>query len=106
MAEDGSKAKAFGPEAISNPATTVGVSEIGESTLKVYPNPATNDLNIDYDKAPYNVLLFNSVGILLQSEVAENPLHKMNVGHLNKGLYLIRIQDDENFSVTKKVIIE
>jgi hypothetical protein len=106
MAEDGSKAKAFGPEAVSNPATTVGVSEISESTLKVYPNPATSVLNIDYDNAPYNVLLFNSVGVLVQSEVAENPSHKMNVGHLNKGLYLVRIQDDEENTVTKKVIIE
>jgi GH35 family endo-1,4-beta-xylanase len=106
MAEDGSKAKAFGPEAIYNPTTTVGVSELSESALKVYPNPATNDLNIDYDKAPYNVLLFNSVGVLIQSEVAENPSHKMNVGHLNKGFYLIRIQDKENNTVTRKVIIE
>jgi hypothetical protein len=106
MAEDGSKAKAFGPEAIYNPATTVAVSEISESTLKVYPNPATSILNIDYDKAPYNVLLFNSIGVLVQSEVSENPSFKMNVEHLNKGLYLIRIQDDENNTVTKKVIIE
>ncbi|MGE0019757.1 MAG: endo-1,4-beta-xylanase [Draconibacterium sp.] len=106
MAEDGSKAKAFGPEAISNPTTTVGISEISERNLKVYPNPATSVLNIDYDKAPYNVLLFNSVGVLVQSEVAENPSFKMNVGHLNKGLYLIRIQDNENNTVTKKVIIE
>jgi GH35 family endo-1,4-beta-xylanase len=105
-AEDGSKAKAFGPEAISNPTTTVGVSEISESALKVYPNPATNVLNIDYDKTQYKILLFNSIGVLVQSEVAENPSHKMNVGHLNKGLYLIRIQDNENKVVTEKVIIE
>jgi len=105
-AEDGSKAKAFGPESVFNPAIPVGNSEIGEQKLNVYPNPATSILNIEYNKAPYNVLLFNSVGVLVQSEVAENPLHKMNVGHLNKGLYLIRIQDNENKIVTEKVIIE
>lgn len=105
-AEDGSKAKAFGPEIISNPATPVANTEISKQTLNVYPNPAASILNIEYDKAPYNVLLFNSVGVLVQSEVAENPLHKMNVGHLNKGLYLIRIQDNENKIVTEKVIIE
>lgn len=105
-AEDGSKAKPFGPEAIYNPAIPVAITEIGEQKLNVYPNPAASILNIDYDKAPYNILLFNSVGVLVQSEVAENPLHKMNVGHLNKGLYLIRIQDNENNTVTKKVIIE
>ena len=63
-------------------------------------------LNIDYDRVPYNVLLFNSVGVLVKSEVAENPSFKMNVGDLNKGLYLFRIQDNDNNTVTKKVIIE
>lgn len=105
-AEDGSKAEAFGPVAIFNPETPVGNAEIDERTLNVYPNPATSVLNIDYDRAPYNVLLFNSVGVLVQSEVAETPSFKMNVGQLNKGLYLIRIQDNENNTVTKKVIIE
>jgi GH35 family endo-1,4-beta-xylanase len=106
MAEDGSKAKAFGPESIFNPTIPVAITEISEQTLNVYPNPATSVLQIDYDKAPYNVLLFNSVGVLVQSEVAENPSHKLNVSHLNKGLYLIRIQDNKNNTVTKKVIIE
>ncbi|HSO88572.1 MAG TPA: endo-1,4-beta-xylanase, partial [Draconibacterium sp.] len=106
MAEDGSKAAAFGPEAIYNPETPVGNTEIGERTLNVYPNPATSVLNIDYDKAPYKVLLFNSVGILVQSGVSENPSFKMNVGQLTKGLYLIRIKDSENNTNAKKVIIE
>ena len=106
MAEDGSKAEAFGPEAIFNPEIPVGNTEISERTLKVYPNPATSVLNIDYNKAPYKVLLFNSLGILVQSEVSENPSFKMNVGQLTKGLYLIRIKDDENNTVTKKVLIE
>ena len=105
-AEDGSKAEAFGPVAIFNPETPVGNAEIDERTLNVYPNPATSVLNIDYDRAPYNVLLFNSVGVLVKSEVAENPSCKMNVGDLNKGLYLIRVQDNEDNTVTKKVIIE
>ena len=105
-AEDGSKAAAFGPEAIYNPENPVGNAEISKSILKVYPNPATSVLNIDYDKAPYNVLLFNSVGVLVQSDFSENPSFKMNVDLLNKGLYLIRVQDDENNTVTKKVIIE
>lgn len=105
-AEDGSKAKAFGPEAIYNPASTVGVSEISERALNVYPNPATSVLNIDYDRAPYKIMLFNSVGALVQSEQSENHSLKMNVGSLIKGLYLIRVQDNENNTITRKVIIE
>ena len=106
LAEDGSKAEAFGPAAIFNPETPVGIAEINERTLNVYPNPATSVLNIEYDKAPYKVFLFNSIGVLVQSDVSEDQSFKMNVGQLNKGLYLIRIHDDENNTVTKKVLIE
>jgi hypothetical protein len=105
-AEDGSKAEAFGPAAISNPETPVGNAEFIERTLNVYPNPATCVLNIDYDKTPYKVTLYNSVGVLIQSEVAENPSFKMNVEQLKKGLYLIRIKDSENNTFAKKVLID
>ncbi len=88
-------AKDMRPEA---PTLRVPIPEV--------PNPATSVLNINYDRAPYNVLLFNSVGVLIQSEVAENATHKMNVGQLNKGLYLIRIKDSENNTFAKKVLIE
>jgi GH35 family endo-1,4-beta-xylanase len=36
-AEDGSKAKAFGPEGIDNPAVLVGTSEINERAVAVFP---------------------------------------------------------------------
>jgi GH35 family endo-1,4-beta-xylanase len=106
MAEDGSKAKAFGPAAIYNPENPVGNVEIIESALNVYPNPATSVINIEYDKAPYQVSLFNSLGVLVQSDISETQMFKLNVGQLKKGLYLIRIKDSENDLVTKKVLIE
>jgi len=104
--EIASKPGVFGPVAKDILWKPDGNAEITERILNVYPNHATSVLNIDYDKAPYNVFLFNSIGILVQSEVSENPSFKMNVGQLNKGLYLIRIQDNENNVVTKKVLIE
>lgn len=106
MAEDGSKAKAFGPAAIYNPANPVGNVEIIERALNVYPNPATSVINIEYDKAPYQVSLFNSLGVLVQSDISETQMFKLNVGQLKKGLYLIRIKDSENNLITKKVLIE
>jgi len=106
MAEDGSKASAFGPEGISNPISAANNLEFCERSLNVYPNPATNILVIDYDNAPYEIMLFNSSGSLIQSGFSENLSFKMNVDQLNKGVYLLRIQDHENNMVTKKVIIE
>ncbi|NLA49143.1 MAG: T9SS type A sorting domain-containing protein, partial [Bacteroidales bacterium] len=104
--EDGSRVEAFGPEALYNPEIPVRNSEITERTVKVFPNPASSFLNIEYDKAPFRVSLYNSVGGVVHSVVSENPSVRLNVGQLNKGLYLMRIMDADNNTVTKKVLIE
>lgn len=104
--EDGSRVEAFGPEAIYNPEIPVRNSEITERIVRVFPNPATSILNIEYDNAPFRVSLYNSIGVPVHSVVSENQSIRVNVGQLNKGLYLMRIKDAENNSVTKKVLIE
>ncbi len=106
LAADGSKAGAFGPEAISNPDTNVGISIINNTTLKVYPNPATGILNIEYDKAPYQVSLYNNLGVLLHSEISNNELLSFSIDKFTKGLYIIRIKDSENALITRKVLLK
>ncbi|KAF0237511.1 MAG: endo-1 [Prolixibacteraceae bacterium] len=106
MAEDGSKAEAFGPEAIFNPETPVGIAEINERALNVYPNPATSVLNVEYDKAPYHFSLYNSLGVLVYSGISDNELLQFEVGQFKKGMYLIRIKDAENSFTTTKIILE
>ena len=105
-AEDNSKADPFGPEAIYNPENTVGILVINERTIKVYPNPATSILNIEYDKAPYQVSLYNSLGVLVHSEVSNSQSIRFGVGQFKKGLYLVRIKDSKNSFTTQKVMIE
>jgi len=106
MAEDGSRAEAFGPEAIYNPETPVAATVFNERTLRVYPNPATSVLNIEYYKAPYRVSLYNSLGALVQSEISNTGLFQLQVGQFRKGMYLIRISDNENSFIMKKIILE
>lgn len=103
---DGSKADAFGPEAIANPKSPVAATIFNERMLKVYPNPVTSVLNIEYDKVPYQVSLYNSLGVLVQSEISCTELFRLQVGQLRKGIYLIRISDNKNSMITKKVILE
>ena len=106
MASDGSMAGAFGPEAIANPEKPVGISDIHERTLKVFPNPATNILNIEYDKAPFNVSMFNSLGVLVYSEISNDKSFSFGVEAFKKGLYIIRIKDSENGFATQKVLLK
>ncbi|HSH19160.1 MAG TPA: endo-1,4-beta-xylanase, partial [Draconibacterium sp.] len=106
LAADGSKADAFGFEAVSNPESPVGVILFNERTLRVYPNPATSVLNIEYEKAPYQVSLYNSLGVLVHSEISNSETLQFMVGQFKKGLYLIRIKDAENTLTTRKIILE
>ncbi len=106
MATDGSKADAFGPEAIANPDNSVSVSLNNDRTLKIYPNPATDILNIEYDNAPYQVSVYNSIGILVHTEMSHSESFSFGVKQFNEGLYLIRIKDSENNVTTQKVLFK
>ncbi|WP_167619196.1 endo-1,4-beta-xylanase [Maribellus sediminis] len=103
---DGSKADAFGPEAIANPDNAVGISFMDDRTLKVYPNPASDILNIEYDDAPYQISLFNSVGVQVYSGVSNTESFNFNVNQYKKGLYLLRIVDSENNFTTQKILLK
>jgi hypothetical protein len=106
IAVDGSKSNAFGPEAIYNPENSVGISLINERNLKIYPNPATSVLNIEYDKAPYQVSIYNSIGILVHTENSDSESLKLGVDQFKEGLYLIQIKDSENNLTTQKVLLK
>ena len=103
---DGSKADAFGPEAISNPESPVAVNVFNERTLRVFPNPATSILNIEYDKAPYQVSLYNSLGVLVHNDFSWSESLILDVSKYKEGMYLLKIQDSENSIKTIKVILK
>lgn len=103
---DGGKADAFGPEVIANPDNTVGISFIDDRSVKVYPNPATDIINIEFDEVPYQISLYNSVGVQVYSGVSKSESFKFNVNQYKKGLYLLRIVDSENNFTTQKILLK
>ena len=105
---DESKAEAFGPEAIYNPKVNVEISSINinNRSVKIYPNPATSILNVDYDNAPYEVSLYNSLGVLIHTEISNSESLSFGVSQFKEGLYLIRIKDSENNFNTQKVLLK
>lgn len=71
--------------------------------LKIYPNPLKgNYLNIESSK-DLNVEIFDILGKqVLKISVSSNT-NKINVGTLNKGIYIVRLISDDG-QVTKKLI--
>jgi hypothetical protein len=84
------------------------IENIGRTFVRFYPNPATDQLTIEFDHtvAATSVMLFDLTGKLVHSETIDNPnsqTHTLNLSSLRKGLYFIRISNDE-YSITEKVI--
>ncbi len=88
--------------------TTVGIKEEHQRQWLLYPNPASTQawLQLAEHTALEHVQieLYSPTGRLLHKAKPSNQYHKMDVGHLPKGLYLVRVWDGESWYVEKLVV--
>ena len=72
-----------------------------QDDVKIYPNPAENYINIDFQSAAdteIEILIYNTVGQLVLEQKGNSKIlgsdYRMDVSPLSKGLYFIRIKSD------------
>jgi hypothetical protein len=88
---------------------TVGVSELHASNkIKLSPNPATTHAWLQLPEkmllAKAQIELYSPTGRLLYKAQPTSQFHKIEVAHLPKGLYLVRVWDGEKWLVEKLVV--
>ncbi|MCC6838359.1 MAG: T9SS type A sorting domain-containing protein [Bacteroidia bacterium] len=82
-----------------------------ESTFKVYPNPALNDLTIevylsDVDQSSAELRVYNMLGAEVErANVRDLSVLTLNVSEFNNGIYLVVLKNDRGLIEKKKVII-
>jgi len=84
----------------------VGIVETDNySSLRVYPNPAKNELIIENEQLKIeNIEIYNVMGQLLQSKIVNlQSKIEIDVSHLASGIYSLKIQTG-NSVITQKVI--
>jgi plastocyanin len=91
---------------VNQTATAIGDTELADMELLVYPNPASEQIYISAkDILSENTLLtfYNSLGskIHIQPVSAESNIVMYDVQHLNKGLYLVQVQNQKYNKVVK-----
>lgn len=85
-------------EAFCNVNVTGGSSGFnltGENiNIKIYPNPAKNDINIDLDEVEYelNYVVYNFTGKIVMEGILNQQKNRISVNKLIAGLYVIEIQ--------------
>ncbi len=88
--------------------TTVSLKEEKKQEIRLYPNPATNHIWLQLAEnttlAQAQIELYSSSGRLLYKEQPSSHFHKIDVAHLPKGLYLVRLWDGERWFAEKLVV--
>jgi len=76
------------------------------SSFKFYPNPTSGSLTIDMGNSltPYDINIYNELGIKLISVIASNSRQNLDLTNLSKGIYFLSINNGKN-QITRKLII-
>ena len=89
----------------------VGISEasLNNSTVKIYPNPAKDVVNIKIDVAditqPFQLKVYDVMGKMVYSSTLTQLQSSINTHSWAKGVYTIELIQNNN-SIHKKIIIE
>lgn len=79
---------------------TVGVSEIEEVKVNVYPNPSNGIVNITSDERVLEVSIFNALG---QCVLTENTQRQFDLTAFDNGIYTVKIKTQNGIAVKRVV---
>lgn len=82
---------------------TVGINEIVEGEVNVYPNPATTVINIDNAEGA-QVSVFDINGRMITNVESASANQTIDASNFAKGMYIVRIANGNNV-ITKKVSV-
>ena len=86
-------------------ACQLGISQSElNSSIKLYPNPTRNILNVESSLVPVTKIEFYSV---LGHKVMETfNVEAINIENLSAGIYMVKLHTETGVSATKKLVIE
>lgn len=84
--------------------TTLRVKTIGETEIKIYPNPTKSILNINYTKKINVLELYNVIGQKVITKELNAKGGVVDFSSLNKGIYLLKIIDSNDQQLLKTII--
>jgi hypothetical protein len=90
----------------------VSVGELSRNLLpvKIYPNPASGNLTLESDalsdKGSYNIQVLNVLGQQVSNEEIKisNRQLKIDIEHLNSGIYYLQLRDKNRLLVSEKIV--
>ncbi|OFX22088.1 MAG: hypothetical protein A2033_14385 [Bacteroidetes bacterium GWA2_31_9] len=89
----------------------VGISEVENSAINIYPNPARNELNIDFgsiSSSDLTVKIYNLVGelIYMKKYTDFESKAKIELSKFSAGVYYLSVSSNKEFAKKKITIIK
>jgi len=82
---------------------TVGIKNIAsQNTVEIFPNPVSNELNINNALQGQNVSIYSITGQIVKNAYLDN--HLLDVSDLKKGIYIIQVRNKSNYMNSIKFI--
>ena len=91
------------PAVYSFTTSSLGTNDVkNKLNANIFPNPAKDFINIQSDEKIKSVEIYNLQGQKLITATQK----QINISSLSSGIYIVRIEDIENNTITKKIIIK
>ena len=71
---------------------TVGISQQSVETLRLYPNPAVNELNVVLTSKNTSVSIYNAVGQRMEQLVVSGTEYKFDISSYAAGIYFVKTE--------------
>lgn len=88
-------------------ANCTGIEEIaGAQTFEVYPNPASDDVQLKFSgMEPRTISIYSMNGALIYSEQINALQYTLHLGELSKGLYVLKVSGTDGQS-SKRILLQ
>ncbi len=88
-----------------NVVENLGTNDIANQSIKVYPNPVKDVVNLQTSKEVNTIAIYNLAGQKIISKEVNIINPSLNVSSLPKGVYILKVETNEG-SISHKIIKE
>ncbi len=84
------------------------INDLGNSELRIYPNPTINNINIEFTEPGFinSIKIYNLIGKkMLEISNLNVAKYTIELSRFPKGMYIIQVNDSEN-SIVRKVMLK
>jgi hypothetical protein len=87
------------------PGSPLGIEEFEKKTIRAFPNPASDFIELTTDETISEISLFNLTGQMVLNQKQTGQTQQINVSALQQGTYFLQLKTEKNELISTKVVI-